>query len=276
VLVSVGGYASVPPVIAASVLRVPIVVVSYDAVPGAAARLGSRLAKANAVAFEASTLPRKVVTGAPLRSAILDLDVERDRPAAREALGLPADRFVLLVVGGSLGSGALNELTASYVASHADRMDLAVRHVVGARHGDAAPPAVEQPDRLWYQVVRYEDRMHLAYAAADLVLARAGATTVAELAATGRPSILVPWPLATEDHQTANARVLADVGAAVLVPESELSVERLSAEIDRLSADPVALSAMADAARSLARPDAAARIADLAEQYARPSPGSVP
>ena len=113
--------------------------------------------------------------------------------------------------------------------------------------------------------------MDLAYAAADLVVARAGATTVAELAALGRPSILVPWPLATEDHQTANARALADVGGAVLVPEPELDAERLAGEVDRLRRRPGARwPRWRPAPASVGRRDAADRIAALAEELARP------
>ncbi len=269
VVVSVGGYASVPAVLASAMLRIPVVVVSYDAVPGAAARLEARLAAINAVAFEGSGLPRQVVTGAPVRQSILAVDVERDRLPARAAVGLPADRFTILAFGGSLGSARLNEVIVQYAARRSDRVDLAVRHVVGRRHEATAAPSVERPDGLWYQVVRYEERMHLAYAAADLVVARAGATTVAELAALGRPSILVPWPLATQDHQTANARVLAGAGGAVLLPESELDAARLDAEVDRLVRDPVLLAEMAERARGAGRRDAAERIAELADQHAR-------
>ena len=113
------------------------------------------------------------------------------------------------------------------------------------------------PGGLVYHPVPFEDRMDLAYAAADLVVARAGATTVAELAALGVPSILVPWPLAAEDHQTANARALADVGGALLVPEPELDADRLGREVDRLRADPEALAAAVGGRR--ARSAAAAR-----------------
>jgi UDP-N-acetylglucosamine--N-acetylmuramyl-(pentapeptide) pyrophosphoryl-undecaprenol N-acetylglucosamine transferase len=110
--------------------------------------------------------------------------------------------------------------------------------------------------------------MDLAYAAADLVVGRAGATTVAELAALGVPSILVPWPLAAEDHQTANARALEQAGGALLVPEPDLDADRLGREIDRLRGDPEALSALSAGARSLGRRGAAAAIARLAEELA--------
>jgi UDP-N-acetylglucosamine--N-acetylmuramyl-(pentapeptide) pyrophosphoryl-undecaprenol N-acetylglucosamine transferase len=280
VVLSVGGYASVPAVLAAKLRRIPIVVVSYDAVPGLANRLAARLARACAVAFEtapveadrgkARPLPHAVVTGTPVRDELLAVEPERDRAAARLALDLPAGRFTLLVFGGSLGSGILNEVTAAYVARHADRQDLAVRHVVGERNLADAPAGRDGRDGIVHQVVGYEDQMALAYAAADLVVARAGATTVAELSALGLPSVLVPWSLATEDHQTANAQVLAGVGAAVLVPESEFDADRLDAEVERLRHDPEALAAMAAAARTAGRRDAAAAIARLVESCAKP------
>jgi undecaprenyldiphospho-muramoylpentapeptide beta-N-acetylglucosaminyltransferase len=271
VVVSLGGYASVPAVTAAWLLRIPIVVVSYDVVPGAAARLQSRLAAATAVAFESSPLPGKVVTGAPLRPAILGVDRSRDRAPARAALGLPPDRFTLAIVGGSLGSGKLNEVTASFVTARRDDRQLAIHHVLGQRHPSSGAEPQTEADGLHYQVVRYEDRMDLVYAAADVVLARAGATTVAELAAAGVPSVLVPWPLATEDHQTANAKVLADVGGAVLLPEPELSAARLHEVLEPFRQEPARLEAMSVRARRAGRRDGAERIADLVERHARSS-----
>jgi UDP-N-acetylglucosamine:LPS N-acetylglucosamine transferase len=111
--------------------------------------------------------------------------------------------------------------------------------------------------------------MPTVLAAADLVLARAGATTVAELAVIGLPSVLVPLPIATADHQTANARALVDRGAARLVPDAELDPDRLAAELGPLLADPTALAAMGAAAHEVGRPDAAERVADLVEEHAR-------
>ena len=268
VVVSVGGYASMPAVIAAKVQRVPVLVVSYDVVPGKASRLAARLATASAVAFETSPLPRKVVTGVPLRPAILGVDRERDRGRARDELGLPADRFTVVVVGGSLGSAALNTVTRGLVDARRDDAHLAIHHVYGSRNDDEAWERLDAPGGLVYHPVPFEDRMDLAYAAADLVVARAGATTVAELAALGVPSILVPWPLAAEDHQTANARALEKVGGALLVPEPDFNADRLARELERLRADPDALAALSSGARSLGRRGAAAAIARLAEELA--------
>jgi UDP-N-acetylglucosamine:LPS N-acetylglucosamine transferase len=122
---------------------------------------------------------------------------------------------------------------------------------------------------LIYQPVRFEDRMHLLLAAADLTVQRAGASTVAELTVAGVPAILIPLPGAPGDHQGANARRLAAAGAAVVVPDHELDTGRLAGEIDRLIGDPDRRRAMGEAARALARPEAAAAVAQLAEEHAR-------
>ena len=270
VVVSVGGYASLPAVLAARRLRIPIVVVSYDRRPGRASQLAARFAAASAVAFPGSGLPRARLTGAPLRRSVLDVDPARDRAAAREALALPPDRFVVLAAGGSLGSAVLNDAVRGFVALSAERRDLAVRHVVGERFltDDATAAAGPARDGILYTVVGYEERMPQAYAAADVVVARAGASTVAELAAIGVPSILVPWPGAAADHQTDNARTLAAVGAAVLLPESQLTPDRLAREIEVLRADPSTLPAMAAAARAAGEIHHSGRLALLVEEVA--------
>lgn len=248
---NVGGYGSMPATFAARRLGVPVVVVSYDLLPGLASRVAARFATAVAAAFPGSALRRAVTTGAPIRPEIIAVDRGSDgRRAARELLGLPQDRFVVSVVGGSLGAKAVNDAVADLVGRAAGRTDLAVHHVVGERFVDQVPTAREDADGIMYRVIGYEDRMPAVYAASDVVVARAGASTVAELAATGTPSILVPWPGAAENHQLANARTLADAGAAVMVEQHELSGERLLAEIDRLASDPAGAAAMAAAART--------------------------
>jgi UDP-N-acetylglucosamine--N-acetylmuramyl-(pentapeptide) pyrophosphoryl-undecaprenol N-acetylglucosamine transferase len=243
VVVSVGGYGSLPAVLAARRLGIPIVVVSYDRRPGRASALTARMAAASAVAYPDSTLPRAVVTGAPLRRRILTADRERDRAAARRRLDLPADRFVVAVTGGSLGSATLNTAVTAYVERHADDAALAVRQVVGERFVDAVPVVGGGPAGVVHQVVGYDERIEDLYAAADLLVGRGGASTVAETAVTGTPAILVPWAGAAEDHQTDNVRWLSDQGGAVLLPEAEL--DRLGDEIDRLRGDAGARSELA-------------------------------
>lgn len=268
VVLSVGGYASVPTVLAARLRRVPVVALSYDARPGLATRVAARFAAASAVAFPDSPLPRPVVTGAPLRDVIVGCDPERDRAAARAALGLPADRLVVAVVGGSLGSLALVEATEALVGRWADRTDLAIRLVTGARNAAAAPPERTDPAGLLVQVVTFEDHMEHLYAAADVLVARAGATTVAEVAALGVPTVLVPWPLAAEDHQTANARWLADVGGALVLTDGDLG-ERLAPTLESLLGTPGDRTRLGAAARTVGRRDAAEAVAALVLKVSR-------
>ena len=269
VVISVGGFASAPPVIAAAILRVPIVNVAYDAVPGFATRLAGLVARRSAVAFADCRLPRRELTGAPVRPEIAAVDRHRDRAAARHALDIPADRFLLLVVGGSLGSGALNAVTGAFVAAHHGRRDLAVRHLIGRRNDDGTREPLDGLDGLLYQVVAFDDQMEVSLAAADMALTRAGATTLAELTAVGLPAIIVPWPGATGAHQHANAAALGAHGAAVVIDETALTVERLTNELARLQSDHTARESMSVASEALGHRDATARIAALAENVAR-------
>lgn len=261
VVVSVGGYASMPAVFAARVLRVPVVVVSYDRFPGRASSLAARRAAACAVAFADSPLPRAQVTGAPLRRAVLEVDRETDRDAARRELGIDPDRFFVAVMGGSQGSGVLNAAVHELVVSHRDDRGLAVRHVTGDRFADTADEPLDGSDGLRYDPVGYEDHMPMVYAAADLLIGRGGASTVHEVAATGIPSVLVPWAGAAEDHQTANVRWLSDQGAAVHLPEGD--VGRLVAVVDRFRADPAALANLGRAAHRLGEVHRSGALADL-------------
>ncbi len=173
---------------------------------------------------------------------------------------------------GSLGSRRINEAVRGLVERWSDRDDLAIRHVIGRRDyavvRRASAPSTRATRGLVYQVVEYEDRMDLLLAAADVAVTRAGGG-VAELAALGVPAVLVPLPIATRDHQTANGRVLAGAGAAVLVPDDELTTERLEAELCSILDDPARREAMATAMRANAHLDAADRVAELVEEHAR-------
>lgn len=270
VVVVVGGYASVPCAVAGVLWRVPIVVAEQNAVPGAANRLASRVAAASAVSFAGTPLPRSVVTGNPVRAEVLAVDRSPEgRAAARRALNLPDPATVVAVATGSLGARRVNLAVVDLASRWSDRGGVAIRHVVGERDWAALGGKGPQSGPLTYQQVRFEDRMDLVYGAADVAVCRAGASTVAELAAVGLPAILVPLPGAPGDHQTANARALTDAGAAVVVADSECDGARLGAELDALVADPTRLAAMADAARTLARPRAADAVAALVEEHAR-------
>ncbi len=270
VVVSLGGYASVPGSAAAIVCRVPLVLCEQNAVPGAANRLFGRFARAAAVSFPDTRLPRATVTGNPVRPEMLAVDRGRDRDEARRALGVPAGRKVVAVFGGSLGSRRINLAVLAALELWTDRTDLVVRHVVGRR--DWAFVSQAAPDLraggVAYEPVEYEERMDLLLAAADVAVCRAGGS-VAELTAVGVPAILVPLPGAPGDHQTANARHLVAAGAAVLVTDADLDGTRLAAEVDALVVDKVTLETMARAAAAVAHRDAAEAVAALVSEHAR-------
>ena len=286
VVVAVGGYASLAGSLGALVHRVPLVLVNVDAVPGAANRLLGRFARASAVGWTGTALPRAVVTGTPVRPLIAAVDRSADgRSAARVDLGLPVDRRVVVVFGGSLGARQLNRAVDGVARSWSERSDLTIYHIVGRRDwpdysGDAAvgrlPDPVGEPSApagLDLVRVAYEDRMATVYAAADLVVSRAGAMTVAELAVAGVPAVLVPLPGAPGDHQTANARVLERAGAAVLLADADCTAEGLLGVVGSLLADSDRLDAMERAAAALGRPDAADAGAAVVEANARRDDG---
>ena len=181
----------------------------------------------------------------------------------------------MAVFGGSLGARTINEAAAAAADLWQDRHDLHIRHISGRRdhedlsHRMSAGAEAGSVRALRYDLVAYDDDMATVYAAADLVVSRAGATTVAELAAAGVPAVLVPLPGAPGDHQSANAARLVAAGGAVLVGDAELDAARLVAEVEALLDAPERLEAMGAAARSLARPDAARAVVDLLESCAR-------
>lgn len=219
VVVSVGGYASAPISMAAVRAGVPLVCVSYDRAAGLATRRQARHAAATAVAFADTDLPRAVHTGAPVRLAMRHLDVARERSAARRRLGLADDAACLTVVGGSLGSKVLNDSVGALMEACAHTPNLAVVHICGARNLEDPEPAV--PAGVRYLRVGYVAAMHDVYAATDLMVCRAGASTVAEVATVGMASVLVPWQGASDDHQSMNAAWLGDNDAAVVIPEAQ-------------------------------------------------------
>lgn len=270
VVVVLGGYASFACGVGAVLGRVPLVLLEQNRRAGAVNRVLRRFARAAAVSFEGTDLPRATVTGNPLRPEIRAMAEHPDRDGACAALGLPADRTVVAVFSGSLGSRRINDAVRGLVDRWADRADLAIRHAVGRGNFDAyaAHLPVLPEGGLLYQVVPYEDRMHLLLDAADAAVTRAGGT-VFELMAAGLPAVLVPLPIATRDHQTANAEAVAAAGGAVVVADNELDVDRLEHELGALLADPAALAARSRAMRSAAVVDAAERAAAVVEEAAR-------
>jgi undecaprenyldiphospho-muramoylpentapeptide beta-N-acetylglucosaminyltransferase len=278
VVVSVGGYASLPAALSAVILGVPLVLVNVDAVPGAANRLLGRFARASAVGWAETPLPRSVVTGTPVRPEITHVTRSpADRRSARIELGLPPDRLTIAAFGGSLGARRINEAIAALAASWSERQDLSIYHVVGRRDWDESAEGEDgdhgDPAGLCYRRVAYEDRMPLVYSAADIVVCRAGAMTVAELAMAGVPAVLVPLPGAPSDHQSANARVLEQVGAAVLLPDARCDGDHLSGILATLLDDRERLESMGKAAATMGRPDAADAGAAVVENSARARTG---
>jgi len=245
VVVSVGGYASLPAVLAARKLNIPIVVVSYDRIPGRSSKLTSRFAQATAVAFPSSELRRAVMTGAPVRRAIRNIDRVQDRSVSRQRLGISESSFFIGVIGGSLGSLMLNNAVSEFVKEFRDDSQLALRHVVGPRFMKSfVNPVADSEVAMTYQVVAYEENMADIYASVDLLIGRGGAGTIADVAAVGVPAILIPWKGAADDHQTANVKYLSENGAAILLAE-ELVASDLAKIIADLRSDSEKLSQIA-------------------------------
>jgi UDP-N-acetylglucosamine--N-acetylmuramyl-(pentapeptide) pyrophosphoryl-undecaprenol N-acetylglucosamine transferase len=258
---SLGGYAAGPPMLAAWLRRIPIVLMEPNAAPGFTARHMSRWVDRALVSFPEAEryFPRgrTELTGLPVRDEFF-----RVPPKPR------SDKLTVLITGGSQGSRRLNE-AARQAWPLLRQAPAGVRLIHQA--GRAAADELTRDfaaSGLQGQVTAFIDDMPGAFAEADLVVCRAGAGTVSELAAAGRPSILAPFPYAADDHQTANARSLAAAGAARLVPDAEMTGERLAAEVLALARERDVLEKMGEAARRLARPGAAARAADLVEQLA--------
>jgi UDP-N-acetylglucosamine--N-acetylmuramyl-(pentapeptide) pyrophosphoryl-undecaprenol N-acetylglucosamine transferase len=255
-VIGVGGYSSGPVVLAAAVRRVPTLLLEQNAVPGLTNRLLSRVVSAAAVTFDSTRSffgRRGFVTGNPVRPEFFGENVQ---PAA--------DRPGVLIFGGSQGAHAINVAmveAAPRLAAYPG--GLAVTHQTGERDVELVRGGYQRAG-LDARVEPYLYAMDREIAAADLVICRAGATTLAELTAAGRPSILVPLPTATDDHQRKNAEVLAAAGAAEVIEQKSLAGDRLAERIVGLLADRPRLREMAAAARRLARPNAAAEIVDRA------------
>jgi UDP-N-acetylmuramate--alanine ligase len=249
-----GGYVAGPVGLAAVARRTPLVLSEADSHLGLANRLLARYARRVCLAFPIPGREgeRYVVTGRPVPRAILTAD----RDAARERLGVPPEAACVLVFGGSLGARSLN-LAAVDALRESDAF---VLHITGRRDHADVQARLGRPPPQDYRLFEYLDSLADPLAAADLVVARAGGS-IFEIAAAGRPAILVPYPAATADHQTGNARWMADAGAAVVIDDAALDPTRLREEVDALLSDGARLAEMAGASKSLSRPDAAARIA---------------
>lgn len=251
-----GGYVSVPVLAAARSLGIPAVIHDSDVLPGVSSRLLNRIASRTAVGVEAANAHmrrRGVVTGTPVRPEFFAVPALDASPAGRPGR--------LLVFGGSQGSVVLNRAVAE--ASRLLRRDpLTVVHQTGEKHVASTREAYGEVPEGW-SLEPFLPRLWEPLSRADLVVARAGAMTLAELAAAGRPAVLVPFAAAAHGHQLVNARTFAAAGAAVVLPEEEATGARLAEIVRDLLPDRPRLAAMGAAARSLAVPDAAGRLADL-------------
>ena len=257
VVVGVGGYASGPGMLAALIKQIPTLAFEPNAIPGMANRLIGKRIRAAAVNF-APTLSyfrNAEVTGIPVRAEFFALPPRSPETSPH-----------LLVMGGSQGARALNQRMPEIAAALLDAVPgLTILHQAGARHAEttqAAYAASGAPADRW-KVQAFLEDMPMQFAASDLILARSGASTVAELAASGKPSLLVPFPQAADDHQRKNAEVLVEGGAARMLLEQDMSAAKLLETITSLLGDREKLGEMAVRARAFAHPHAAARIAEM-------------
>jgi UDP-N-acetylglucosamine--N-acetylmuramyl-(pentapeptide) pyrophosphoryl-undecaprenol N-acetylglucosamine transferase len=257
-VLGMGGYIAFPGGMMAALVGRPLAIHEQNSIAGLANRVLARVADRVLVAFP-DALPKSTFVGNPVREAIARV------PAPAERLAGRTGPLRVLVVGGSLGAAALNDIVPKALALLPAELRPTVTHQSGARHLDEmranyARAGVE------VNAVAFIDDMAQAYADADLVICRAGATTVAELAAAGVAALLVPFPFAVDDHQTTNARYLSDPGAGVLVQQRDLTPERLAGLIRETSRE--RLLDMATKARALGKPDATRAVAEACVELA--------
>jgi len=281
VVLGVGGYLAGPVMVEAALINIPTVLIEPNVRPGFTNRLLAPLVRAAAVGFAetASYYGEKAhATGLPVRRPFFEIPPRwHSPPVVAQALvpvpgtqpGVAVSPFTVLVVGGSQGSLAINHAMMQALPLLANGPGgLRIIHQTGERDYNEVRKAYQERS-LPAEVHAFIDDMPGTLAQADLVISRAGATAVAELAAAGRAALLIPFPGATDQHQLENARALERAGAARVIVQTELTPERLKEEIRELMASPLTLERMETCARRLARPDAAARIADLVEGFVR-------
>ena len=263
VVVGTGGYSSGPLVLVAALLGVPTLLIEPNSVPGLTNRLLAMWVTRAAISFEGTRRyfgSKATLTGSPVREEFFQV-------GPRVHPGAPA----VLIFGGSQGSVAINRAALDALLLLRERIPLTdFYHQTGEKDYNDVREAYRRHG-LTARVLSFIEDMPEIFAKIDLVIARSGAVTVAELAASGKASLLVPFPAATDDHQTENARDMERTGAARLIPQSELSGERLAAEISSLLGRPERLTEMAARARSLARPEATRDIVELIERLAEES-----
>ncbi|MBD1389958.1 undecaprenyldiphospho-muramoylpentapeptide beta-N-acetylglucosaminyltransferase [Neiella sp. HB171785] len=259
VVIGMGGYASGPGALAAKLAGIPVVLHEQNAVAGLTNRYVAKFADQVLMAF-AGAFDKGDVVGNPVRASLMALPL----PMLVEQRPLR-----LLVVGGSLGAKVLNDRVPEALALLVDTCKIEVWHQAGKGNGEATKASYQHFGIEPHHADDFIHNIDEAYQWCDLVVCRAGALTVSELAAVGRASILVPLPHAVDDHQTKNAQVLVQAGAGILMPQSELSPAALAQHIEQLAKQPERLLDMANAARSVAINDAAERMASLCQQVVR-------
>jgi UDP-N-acetylglucosamine--N-acetylmuramyl-(pentapeptide) pyrophosphoryl-undecaprenol N-acetylglucosamine transferase len=268
VAVGYGGYVSLPVYLAARREEVPVVLHEGNAVPGLANRIAARFTPHVATTFPGTALPHATQLGLPLRRAITELDRVSARPGARSLFGLPAEARVLLVSGGSQGARSINSATLASLTELLAH-GVSVLHVLGPANLTEETTSRQDPSTgAVYRPVGYVDDMALAYAAADLMLGRAGAGTVMETAVVGLPTIFVPLPHGNGE-QGRNADFLIKAGAGVLIEDFVLDDVSLTVEVFEAFDEPGRLEAMGELCRSLAPSGAARALAELVLRVAR-------
>lgn len=265
VVMCLGGYAAAGASTAAVLTRTPLVISEQNARASAVNRVMAPFARRCALPYPDTDLPKGQLTGNPIRPAVVAAVRNAKKAEARASLGLSDDRLVVAAWSGSLGARRVNDAVRSLATLWADRDDVAIYHIVGRRDWvdfREHPPELDGA-RLIYNVVDYEDRMPEVLAAADVAVCRAGASTTGELAVAGLPSILVPLPGAPRDHQTANSNELVEAGGAVRLDDATLDGPALATVLGTILSNTVGLGAMAAAASSVGRPDAAVDVARM-------------
>lgn len=249
-------------------MKIPTVIHEQNAHPGLANKILSRLVDVVATSFPDGekifpSSKRLIYTGNPVRRKMIGLL----KDSGLDALTLEKDKKTVLIFGGSQGAQKINDAMIGVYKSLKDRDDLQIIHITGKKMFDEVCKAmkreVHSDDNLRYQAHPYLSDINDAYAASDLVVSRAGATTIAELTAVGVPSVLVPYPHATGNHQFKNAEVLENIGAAKIIPDNELNGESLKNAIDSITGDPATLARMKERSSSLGKPFAANDLAKI-------------
>jgi len=261
VVLGMGGYVSFPGALMASFLNRPLAIHEQNSVAGLANRVLAKLADRVMTTFPGAFSEATAViwTGNPVRDEIVAMEPPENRYAAR------AGQIRVLVMGGSQGAQSLNSVLPQALALVAGGLRPRVLHQAGAAHHEAVSACYRECG-VAAEVVSFIDDVAARYAETDLIVCRAGATTIAEIAAAGIASVLVPYPHAVDDHQTINARFLADRGAALLIPQREFTAQRLASAFSELSRE--RLLVMAQAARAAGRPDATRAVAQVCAQLA--------